>query len=62
VKIPPRLGVVERITVSLCSEDCGELTPFGPGSIGQADTKDEFIDLHEFEQGVDLFAEVIRSL
>jgi len=34
----------------------------GPGSIKQAHTKDECIELKELERGVELFAEVIRSL
>ena len=34
----------------------------GPGSLSQAHTKDEFIELSQLERGVDLFAEIIRSL
>ncbi|MCG3150617.1 MAG: Acetylornithine deacetylase [Verrucomicrobiae bacterium] len=34
----------------------------GPGSLAQAHTKDEFIELNEVVRGVDLFAEIIRSL
>jgi len=34
----------------------------GPGSLAQAHTKDEFVDLNEVVRGVDLFAEIIRSL
>lgn len=34
----------------------------GPGSLAQAHTKDEFIDLQELDRGIDLFAEIIRSL
>lgn len=34
----------------------------GPGSLAQAHTKDEFIELKELDRGIDLFAEIIRSL
>ena len=34
----------------------------GPGSIAQAHTKDEFIDLREFEEGQVFFSKFIRSL
>ena len=34
---------------------------FGPGNLAQAHTKDEFIELALVEQGVDLFAEIIRQ-
>ncbi|MEI6083857.1 MAG: M20 family metallopeptidase [Verrucomicrobiota bacterium] len=34
----------------------------GPGSLAQAHTKDEFIELNEVVRGVDLFAEIIQSL
>lgn len=34
----------------------------GPGSIAQAHTKDEFIDIREFEEGQAFFSKFIRSL
>lgn len=34
---------------------------FGPGSIQQAHTKDEYIDLRELEQAVDVYAAIIRQ-
>ena len=34
---------------------------FGPGSVAPAHTKDEYIELSQVVQGVDVFAEIIRS-
>lgn len=33
---------------------------FGPGNLAQAHTKDEYIELALLEQGVDLYADIIR--
>ena len=44
------------------SRTCGQVAVFGPGSILQAHTEDEFIDLDQLRLGRDILAGFLRRL
>lgn len=68
-KLSGILNVPHPLTVAPWFADCALMwkagvpsIAFGPGSITQAHTKDEFIDIVELEKGVDVFHRFFMSL
>lgn len=52
---PSPVGTAWMSDASPLSKTCAEIAVFGPGSIRQAHTKDEFIEIESLERGVAVF-------
>jgi acetylornithine deacetylase/succinyl-diaminopimelate desuccinylase family protein len=64
----PQSKIPDHLTVAPWFADCSLMAKggvpsiaFGPGSIGQAHTKDEFIEVAELEKGVEVFTDYLAS-